>query len=152
MVNFSLLCCHKKSPVFSSNAVGALILENQAARVLLAIPGATRKRRRQILEHLAEFPAHVQTIPELKDIVSGKANVDEFRDVSVTDLLGRNTVPPDSDLLEACIRGKCVLVTGAGGSIGAELCYQILKLRPSRLVLFDLSEAALYEVNRRLRR
>jgi FlaA1/EpsC-like NDP-sugar epimerase len=139
-------------PVFSSNAVGALILENQAARVLLAIPGATRKRRRQILEHLAEFPAHVQTIPELKDIVSGKANVDEFRDVSVTDLLGRNTVPPDSDLLEACIRGKCVLVTGAGGSIGAELCYQILKLRPSRLVLFDLSEAALYEVDRRLRR
>ena len=137
--------------VYSANSVGALILETRAHRVLLAIPGATRKRRRQILEHLAEFPVHVQTIPNLRDIVTGKARVDEFSDVSVNDLLGRDPVPPDGELLDACVKGKNVMVTGSGGSIGAQLCYQILKQRPKCLVLFDISEPALYEIDRKLR-
>jgi FlaA1/EpsC-like NDP-sugar epimerase len=137
--------------VHAASTVGALILGTRADRVLLAIPRATRKRRREILEHLAEFPVHVQTIPDLRDIVTGKARVDEFSDVSVNDLLGRDPVPPDPDLLAACIREKSVMVTGAGGSIGSQLCYQILRQNPKCLVLFDISEPALYEVDRKLR-
>ena len=137
--------------VYPSGAFGDLISSTQAARVLLAIPGATRRRRRQVLEHLAEFPVHVQTIPDLNDIVSGKARGDEIKEVGVKDLLGRNPVPPDQDLMSACITNKSVMVTGAGGSIGSQLCYQILKQSPRRIILFDISEPALYEVDRRLR-
>lgn len=136
--------------VHAASDVGDLIAKSKAARILLAIPGTTRRRRRQVLERLAEFPVRVQTVPDLKDIVSGEARVDEIKEVSVTDLLGRNPVPPNTDLLSACITGKCVMVTGAGGSIGSNLCYQILKQAPKRLVLFDISEPALYDVDRKL--
>ena len=94
----------------------------------------------------------MQTMPEFRDIVSGKARVDDIRDVDVKDLLGRNPIPPNPELLHACIKGKNVMVTGAGGSIGSELCRQILQHRPSKLVLFELSEAALYDVDQQLRR
>jgi FlaA1/EpsC-like NDP-sugar epimerase len=136
--------------VHAASKIGGLIEKTHAARILLAIPGTTRRRRRQVLERLAEYPVRVQTVPALKDIVSGEARVDEIKEVSVTDLLGRNPVPPNPDLLSACIKGKCVMVTGAGGSIGSQLCYQILKQAPRRLVLFDISEPALYEVDRKL--
>jgi FlaA1/EpsC-like NDP-sugar epimerase len=136
--------------VYSSGAIAELIEKTRAARILLAIPGTTRRRRRQVLERLAQYPVRVQTVPDLKDIVSGEARLDEIKEVSVTDLLGRNPVPPNPDLLSACIKGKCVMVTGAGGSIGSQLCYQILKQAPKRLVLFDISEPALYEVDRKL--
>jgi FlaA1/EpsC-like NDP-sugar epimerase len=136
--------------VYSSGAIAELIEKTRAARILLAIPGTTRRRRRQVLERLVEYPVRVQTVPDLKDIVSGEARLDEIKEVSVTDLLGRNPVPPNPDLLSACIKGKCVMVTGAGGSIGSQLCYQILKQAPKRLVLFDISEPALYEVDRKL--
>ena len=78
------------------------------------------------LEQLSEFPVHVQTIPDFHDIVSGKSRVDDLSDVDVKDLLGRDAVPANPQLLEACITGKNVMVTGAGGSIGSELCRQIL--------------------------
>lgn len=138
--------------VYPAGAFEDLISRTGAAQVLLAIPGATRRRRRQVLEHLAEFPVHVQTVPDLKDIVSGKARVDEIMEVGVKDLLGRNPVPPNQDLMSACITGKSVMITGAGGSIGSQLCYQILKQSPRRIILFDVSEPALYEVDRRLRK
>ncbi|MBT8132667.1 MAG: polysaccharide biosynthesis protein, partial [Gammaproteobacteria bacterium] len=91
------------------------------------------------------------TMPDISDIVSGKARVDDIKDVDVEDLLGRNPVPPNPQLMDACVKGKVVMVTGAGGSIGSELCYQILQLSPKLLVLFDLSEAALYTVERKVR-
>ena len=116
------------------------------------MPSASRRRRRQVLERLSEFPVHVQTMPEIRDIVSGKARVDDIKDVDVQDLLGRDQVPPNPKLMDACIKGKVVMVTGAGGSIGSELCYQILKLSPTRLVLFELSETALYTVERKARK
>jgi FlaA1/EpsC-like NDP-sugar epimerase len=93
----------------------------------------------------------VQTIPDFSDIVSGKATVADVRDVDANDLLGRDAVPPDAALLEACIRNKCVMVSGAGGSIGSELCRQILRLGPTRLVLLEMSEVALYSIDRELR-
>lgn len=129
-----------------------LIESGKVGRVLLAIPRASRRRRRQILEYLTRFPVHVQTIPDFKDIVSGKASVDEIQEVEVTDLLGRDPVPPNPELMRACVSGKSVMVTGAGGSIGAELCRQIIRLNPSRLVLFELSEPALYSVDRKLQK
>ncbi|MGI9232882.1 MAG: polysaccharide biosynthesis protein [Woeseiaceae bacterium] len=138
--------------VHSPKRLEQLVSEKGATGVLLAIPSASRRRRRQVLQRLSEFPVHVQTMPEIRDIVSGKARVDDVRDVDVEDLLGRNPVPPNPQLMDACIKGKAVMVTGAGGSIGAELCYQILKLAPTRLVFFELSEAALYTVERKIRR
>ena len=93
----------------------------------------------------------VQTVPDIGEIVSGQARLEEVRDIDVHDLLGRDPVPPNPALLSACVRGKSILVTGAGGSIGSELCRQIMELSPRRLVLLEVSELALYEIERELR-
>jgi FlaA1/EpsC-like NDP-sugar epimerase len=119
--------------------------------VFLALPSATRRRRSEIIELLTAQDFKVQTVPDIREIVSGKARLEEVRDIDVHDLLGRDPVPPDGALLGACIRGKSILVTGAGGSIGSELCRQILELAPRRLVLLEVSELALYEIERELR-
>ncbi|MFO1409014.1 MAG: nucleoside-diphosphate sugar epimerase/dehydratase [Steroidobacteraceae bacterium] len=118
--------------------------------VLLAVPGASRRRRSEIIRELAQYGVRVQTVPEIGEILSGRAAVDEVRDVSVNDLLGRDPVRPDVRLLGDSIHGQCVLVTGAGGSIGSELCRQILAQGPARLVLLELSELALYDIKREL--
>jgi len=137
--------------VYSPEALPQIVREFGITRVLLALPSASRWKRRQIIANLENIAVYVQTIPDITDIVSGHARVDEIRDVDVADLLGRDSVPPNEQLLDACIRGKSVAVTGAGGSIGAELCRQILLLRPRRLVLLEISEAALYQIDRELR-
>jgi FlaA1/EpsC-like NDP-sugar epimerase len=138
--------------VYSPDDLDQLISTAAAKRILLAMPGASRRARRQVLEHLSEFPVRVMTMPDVNDIVIGKARVDDISDVDVKDLLGRNPVPPIPELLDSCVRGKNVLVTGAGGSIGAELCRQILASEPERLVLLELSETALYRIERKLRK
>lgn len=122
----------------------------EVQQVLLATPSASRQRRRAILNRLEPLAVHVRTVPSLTDIVSGRARPDEVREVDVEDLLGRDPVPPHQELLDRCIRGRSVLVTGAGGSIGAELCRQILLRQPRRLVLYDVAEFALYRVERDL--
>jgi FlaA1/EpsC-like NDP-sugar epimerase len=127
-----------------------LIREQGIERILLAMPSASRRRRREILASLEPLGIHVQSLPDLSDIIAGKASIDELRDVDVGDLLGRDPVPPNPKLFESCIRNKCVMVTGAGGSIGSELCRQILRLGPRRLVLFEMSELALYNIQREL--
>jgi FlaA1/EpsC-like NDP-sugar epimerase len=119
--------------------------------VFLAIPTASRRRRSEIIDALTAQGFKVQTVPDISEIVSGQARLEEIRDIDVHDLLGRDPVPPNPDLLTACIRGKAILVTGAGGSIGSELCRQIMELAPRRLVLFEVSELALYEIERELR-
>lgn len=119
--------------------------------VLLAVPSAGATRRREILEQLEDFPVHVKTIPSLNELISGEAKVDQVRDVDVEDLLGREPVKPDVELLQRNITGRHVLVTGAGGSIGSELCRQILANKPSVLVLFERNEYALYNLERELR-
>ena len=138
--------------VHSPDKIGEIAEGTGAKSLLLAIPSASRRMRRQVLEKITEYPIRVQTIPGIKDIISGKARVDELRDVSVNDLLGRDSVPPHPRLLSASITGKNVAVTGAGGSIGSELCRQVLRQRPRRLVLFEISESGLYHVERRLRK
>jgi len=120
-------------------------------RVLLAIPSASRRRRGELLKSLGSIGLHVQSIPRLDDIIGGRAQVHDIQEVELGDVLGRDQVPPNAALLDACIRGKCVMVTGAGGSIGSELCRQILRLAPSKLVLLEMSEVALYERERELR-
>jgi FlaA1/EpsC-like NDP-sugar epimerase len=119
--------------------------------VLLALPSASRRRRSQIIDSLSSQGFKVQTVPDLSEIVSGRARLEEIRDIDVHDLLGRDPVPPNPALLSACVRGKAILVTGAGGSIGSELCRQIMALSPRRLVLLEVSELALYEIERELR-
>ncbi len=137
--------------VHSPERLPDLVQELGIKRVLLALPSVSRRKRRQIIANLETLPVHVQTMPNIVDLVSGRAQVDEIRDVDVGDLLGRDSVPPNDKLLDACIRGKSVAVTGAGGSIGSELCRQIALLEPRRLLLLEISEVALYEIERELR-
>ena len=150
------LTLHKKLVkglvVHSPSNIEAVIRDTDATCVLLALPTASRRKRRAVLEHLSQYPVHVQTIPDVSDLISGKARVDDIREVDVEDLLGRDPVPPDPELLSASISGKRVMVTGAGGSIGSELCRQILELGPTTLVLFEISEIALYNIENELRK
>jgi FlaA1/EpsC-like NDP-sugar epimerase len=149
------LTLHKKLvkglTVHSPTNIEAIVNETAATRVLLALPTASRWKRRAVLEYLSQFPVHVQTIPDLSDLISGNARVDDIREVDVEDLLGRDPVPPDLELLSVSISGKRVMVTGAGGSIGAELCRQILRQEPTTLILFEISEIALYNIENELR-
>lgn len=136
--------------VYGAESLPELVRHRRIDRVLLAMPSASRRRRREVLTQLEPLGVHVQSLPNLSDLISGKAQISELCDVEVSDLLGRDPVPPQPKLFGSCIRGKCVLVTGAGGSIGAELCRQIIRLSPSRLVLFEMSELALYNIEREL--
>jgi FlaA1/EpsC-like NDP-sugar epimerase len=137
--------------VYSPASIGELIVNFSVRQILLAIPSATHAERKHILNCLERFPVHVRTVPDLFDMVSGKVRVDEIRDIDIEDLLGRDIVPPDPQLMGACIRESNVLITGAGGSIGSELCRQIIKLKPSQMILFDNSEYGLYMIESELR-
>lgn len=119
--------------------------------LLLAIPSASRACRASIIERLEGLHCTVKLIPGMADIVNGHVAVDAIREVEIEDLLGRESVVPDPRLLERCITGKVVLVSGAGGSIGSELCRQIIRLKPTRLVLMELSEFGLYAIEHELR-
>ena len=130
--------------------IDQLIRNNSVTSILLAIPSATKARRGEVLKWLEQYPVHLRTVPGLHDIVTGVARIDELNEVALEDLLGRDPVPPNDDLLGANITGKSVLVTGAAGSIGSELCRQILRQKPHRLVLLDLSEPALYAIEQEL--
>jgi len=136
--------------VYPPRDLPKLLATKGVDRVLLAMPSATHRRRREVLSALEPLGIHVQSLPNLSDIITGKAQIDQLREVDVGDLLGRDPVPPNPKLFESCIRGKSVMVTGAGGSIGSELCRQILPVAPQRLVLFEMSELALYTIEREL--
>ena len=138
--------------VYSPNSLYELIDTWSVRQILLAIPSATHAERKEIINRLEHLPVHVKTVPDLFDMVSGKVEVHEVREIDIEDLLGREIVPPGQRLLGACIAGKSVLVSGAGGSIGSELCRQIATVGPSRLVLLDSSEIALYDTENDLRK
>lgn len=137
--------------VFNPAEIGHAAGVTQADAVFLALPSATRARRKRILDLLEPYDLRVQTVPDINDILSGQAPISQIRAVKAEDLLGRDPIAPDPALMSATIRGRCVMVTGAGGSIGSELCRQILKHAPARLVMLDQSEFALYEIERALR-
>lgn len=128
-----------------------IIRQQGITQVLLAMPAISRQRRREILNQLIALPVYVRTIPAFADLVRGTVSVGDIRDIDLEDLLGRDPVLPRQELIAQCITGKSVLVTGAGGSIGAELCRQILDARPQRLVLVEQSEYALYRIESELR-
>lgn len=118
--------------------------------ILLAVPSLGRARRNAIIAKLRELPVHVRTLPGLVDLASGKVTVRDFQELDVEDLLGRAPVPPDEELLARNLSHKTVLVTGAGGSIGSELCRQIVFERPRKLILVEHSEFGLYSIHREL--
>ena len=136
--------------VSSPEKLPFLIEKFDVEQVLLAIPSAPMWRRKEILVNLEPLPVRVKTVPTFEQLVSGDASVEETHDVAVEDLLGRDPVKPISSLIEGCITNKTVLVTGAGGSIGSELCRQILKAKPGKLLLFERCEFALYQIDREL--
>ena len=136
--------------VYGPNSLYELVESFSVRQILLAIPSATHAERKEILNKLEHLPVHVKTVPDMFDMVSGKVGVDEIRDVDIEDLLGRDIVPPDPQLLGACIKARSVLVTGAAGSIGSELCRQIVAIGPSRLVILDSFEYGLYELEQEL--
>ncbi|HFC6902027.1 TPA: NADH-dependent dehydratase PglD [Neisseria meningitidis] len=137
--------------VYQPDAIAFLIERYGVEKILLAIPGATQEQRRRIISKLEAYPCEVLTIPGMKDLMDGKISIGTLKKISVSDLLGRDSVAPDNRLMSADIEGKTVMVTGAGGSIGSELCRQIIRRRPEKLLLFELSEFALYAIEKELR-
>lgn len=136
--------------VHAFNNIEQLVKKLDIDKILLAMPRTTRSERKGIIDSLLHLPVEVLTVPDFKDIVNGNAMVDELKDVAIENLLGRDPVEPNPELLKANIHEKVVMVTGAGGSIGSELCRQILRQKPKALVLFELSEFALYQVDKEL--
>ena len=136
--------------VYAADELAAVLAAKQIDELLLAIPSASRARRAEIIDSLEGLHCKVKMVPGMADIVCGNVAVDAIREVEIEDLLGRDSVTPDAALLARCITGKVVLVSGAGGSIGSELCRQIVRLQPSRLVLMELSEFALYSIEQEL--
>jgi len=136
--------------VYPPDAIVELVANKKVTKILLAMPSASRTRRKEVLGKIAPLGVKVLTIPGMADVVQGKIDLETFKEVGVEDLLGRDTVEPKPDLMHADIAGKVVMVTGAGGSIGSELCRQIILLNPNKLVLFELSEFALYSIEKEL--
>ncbi|MCQ4313540.1 polysaccharide biosynthesis protein [Pseudomonas stutzeri] len=138
--------------VYSPKHIQQMIDETGSDEILMAIPSASRGRRREVLETLEPYPLHVRSVPGFMDLASGRVKVEDIQEVDIADLLGRDAVPPQQALFEKCIRGKVVMVTGAGGSIGSELCRQILSNKPRALLLFEHSEFNLYSIHIELER
>lgn len=137
--------------VYSPNDLETLIKQHNVKQILLAAPSASLSRRKEILNSLTKFSCEVLSVPGIEDIVTGKAKLTTLNKVSIDDLLGRDPVKPVPELLSANIENKTVMVTGAGGSIGSELCRQIIKQEPKSLILFEISEFSLYSIEAELR-
>lgn len=136
--------------VYPADDLPEILASKDVMEVLLALPSASRARRLEIINRLERLQCKVRTVPTMSELVSGNVTADVIREVDIEDLLGRDSVAPDASLLGQCITGKVVLVSGAGGSIGSEICRQIVHLQPSRLVLMELSEFALYSIEQEL--
>jgi len=136
--------------IYSPNNLNDLIAGLEISDILLAIPSISRARRSEIIDGLSKLKVSVQTLPSLQDLASGKISVTDIHDLDIEDLLGRDLVMPNPHLLAKNIFNKVVLVTGAGGSIGSELCRQIIYQKPSHIILLDQSEFALYTIEQEL--
>lgn len=136
--------------VYHPDELAELVSRLDITDVLLAIPSAPQHRRKEILNLLRSFPVHVRTLPGLSALAAGRVGLGDVQELDVEDLLGREAVAPDQALLRKNIHGKVVIVTGAGGSIGGELCRQILRVQPRKLLLVEMSEFALYQIHHEL--
>ena len=139
--------------VYPFDALPELIANRGIKEILLAMPSLNRTQQKRILERLQPLKMKIKVTPPLKDLINGKGalRLQDVREIEIEDLLGRDQVEPDPRLIAACITGKSVMVSGAGGSIGAELCRQILRQKPDRLILLEMSEFALYAIEQELR-
>ncbi len=137
-------------PVFSGKKAGELIKQHKCTKIFLALGATERSTKLRLIRQLEQFPIQIQTIPPLEELTKGNASISEIRDISIEDLLGRDPVQPDQELMKANITDKVVMVTGAGGSIGSELCKQIIVHQPKALLLFDLNEYNLYKIEQEL--
>ena len=136
--------------VFPTEKIESLIEQKEVTHVLLALPSASRSQKAQIIQNLSVLGVKVLTLPTLSDLAEGKLTISDLKEVQIEDLLAREITRPNEILLNKNTRNQCVLVTGAGGSIGSELCRQILKRNPTKLVLVELSEVALYSIESEL--
>ena len=136
--------------VHSSNNLGELVASMKIEEVLLAIPSVSRNRRNEIINNLEPYPVLVRTVPGVSELAQGKLKINDLNVVSINDLLGRDPVPPNQNYLRADITNKVVMITGAGGSIGSELCRQIIQLQPKKIVLFEQNEFSLYTIDQEL--
>jgi len=137
--------------VYDPKNIEKLISTKSIDTILLALPSITRQKRNQILNDLNKHKVIVKTLPSIQDIVDGRVSVSDIKDLSIEDLLNRDQVKPNLELLSKNINSKVVMITGAGGSIGSELSRQIIKLNPKKIILVELSEFALYKINEDLK-
>ncbi len=136
--------------VYPSDKLSYLVDLYGIKKILLAMPSVSKSQRQKVITRLEHLPCEVLSIPGMVDLVEGRAQISNLKKVSIDDLLGRDPVAPDAKLMAENITGKAVMVTGAGGSIGSELCRQIVRYKPAKLVLFELSEYALYAIEKEL--
>ncbi|OBX20095.1 capsule biosynthesis protein CapD [Erythrobacter sp. QSSC1-22B] len=137
--------------IYQNKDLDQLVTRLEIDTVLLAVPGASRQRRTQIVRSFSEIPVHVLTLPTISNLVDGTVSTDNLREIEIIDLLGRDPVPPNHLLLHRTIGDRRVMVTGAGGSIGSELCRQIAALKPTAIILVEMTEHALYLIENELR-
>jgi FlaA1/EpsC-like NDP-sugar epimerase len=137
-------------PVLSENQIESIINKENVSEVLLAMPSISLKKRNEIIKRLSLFSVQVRSLPSFSKLAEGKVKIEDLLEISVSDLLERESVTPNEELLIINIKDKAVLVTGAGGSIGSELCRQILLLRPKKLILYEISESSLYQIEQEL--
>lgn len=138
-------------PIYDASETATHIKKLKATDLLLAVPEMNRNRRQKIVRDLEQLNVHVQTLPPVQDIVDGKVTIEDLREIEIDELLGREAVTPNALLMSRPVVGKTVMVTGAGGSIGSELCRQILAIAPKKLVLVEMTEHALYQIEQELR-
>lgn len=136
--------------VYRPASIKEIIEKSQISSILIALPSEKKSRRQEVYNSLVGLGVHVRTLPGIEDIANGKISVSDIREVEIEDILGRDPVAPDQNLFARCIEGKSVLVTGAGGSIGSELCRQIISLKPKKLILLEQSEYNLYTIDHEL--
>jgi FlaA1/EpsC-like NDP-sugar epimerase len=137
--------------VYSAERLSGLIGKKKIKAVLLAMPSVTRAQQKRILDRLEPLKVRIKLTPPVKNVVRGALRVQDVREIEIEDLLGRDPVEPDTNLISTCITNKSVMVTGAGGSIGSELCRQIIRLGPVKLILLEMSEFALYSIEQELK-
>jgi FlaA1/EpsC-like NDP-sugar epimerase len=136
--------------VFSPERLEEVLAKHTVQQLLLAVPSLERSTRNAILHKMRRHAVHVRTLPGMSELASGLVGLKDLQELDIADILGRDSSPPDVRLLNQNIRGKVVLVTGAGGSIGSELCRQVMKCAPARLLLVDMNEFALYQIHQEL--
>ena len=137
--------------IYALENLGVLFKSKDITSVFLALPSISRNKRNHIIDDLNKYKIQVKTLPSIQDIIDGKISVSDIKDLTIEDLLNRDQVQPNLELLSKNIYSKIVLVTGAGGSIGSELCHQIIRLKPKKLLLLELNEFSLYKINEELK-